>query len=174
MRNGVKRPAKLAGANVVGANISRRRGQSFRIAAADDDQILVNNSGTGKRRPLQGGRAAQIFAKIDSAIFAEVQNGLAGGGVERVERIHHAYEDAPVLAARPKSEPAIGLRSLYPGIEFPEQFAGCRVQREYFLSGRDSVKHAAHFDGARLQATGFTCVKFPRDRELAHVAPVDL
>ena len=47
MRDGVKRPAQFAGANVVGANVTGRRGESLGIASADNQQISVNNRGTG-------------------------------------------------------------------------------------------------------------------------------
>ena len=45
MRNGVERPAQLAGADVVGADVARRRRQPFALAAADDE------AGPCRRRP---------------------------------------------------------------------------------------------------------------------------
>ena len=50
MRNGVERPAQLAGPRVVGSDVAGRRGQAFRYASADDQQIAVDD-----RRASSGG-----------------------------------------------------------------------------------------------------------------------
>src|SRR5689334_6341002 len=44
VRNGVKRPPKLAGSHVVGANVSGRSWQRLWIAPTNNDKILVNDS----------------------------------------------------------------------------------------------------------------------------------
>ena len=44
MRNGVKAPLQRAGACVVGADIARRRGQSFGHAPAEDQQVFVDDA----------------------------------------------------------------------------------------------------------------------------------
>src|SRR5260370_26302575 len=68
MWNGVKRPSQLAGSNVIRANVAGRRGESLRIAAAEDHQILVNDTRAGQIDRLRsGGFAAQIFAEVDAA-----------------------------------------------------------------------------------------------------------
>src|SRR5580765_2136156 len=61
VRNRVKRPAQLAGANVVSADVSGRGGQGFGIPAADDDQVLVHNSGAAQRDGLESRLASEIF-----------------------------------------------------------------------------------------------------------------
>src|SRR5271154_5464645 len=48
MGDGVKAPAKLASTHIEGANVAWRRWVGFRIAAANDDQILVNHAGAGE------------------------------------------------------------------------------------------------------------------------------
>src|SRR5262249_23533565 len=86
MRNGVKSPAKFAGADLERANVAGRRGQSFRHSAPDDDQVFKNNAGAGEIDGIGGGGfPAEIFTQVDAAIFAKARNGLAGGGVERVQ-----------------------------------------------------------------------------------------
>src|SRR5438046_9620384 len=42
MRNGVKRPAQLAGSNVESANVARGRGKSHGVASCNDQQVFVN------------------------------------------------------------------------------------------------------------------------------------
>ena len=66
-----KRPAQLAGVHVVGADIAGRRGMRLRVAAAHDDQVLVDDAGRGERDGLRLVVAAQILAQIDAAVFAE-------------------------------------------------------------------------------------------------------
>ena len=134
LRNGVKNPAKLSGANVEGANVAGRSGKSFRIAAADDDQVFENQAGTGEVNGIGGSRfAAEIFAKVDASGIAEIGNGFAGGGVERVKKIRDADEDASVGTGTPIGEAAIRLGTFDAGIEFPEEFSGGGVEREDFL-----------------------------------------
>src|SRR5580698_10276196 len=48
MRDGVEAPGQFAGAHVEGADVSRWRGMRLRIAAADDDEVLVDDAGRGQ------------------------------------------------------------------------------------------------------------------------------
>src|SRR5713101_1687967 len=81
-RNGMKRPAKFAGADVEGANIARRSGKCFWIASTDDDQVFEDDSGAGENDGVGAGRfAAEIFAEINAAGVAKIRDGFAGGGV---------------------------------------------------------------------------------------------
>jgi len=47
--NGVEAPDQLAGKHVIRANIAARRGVGFWRAKADDEQVLVERAGRGKR-----------------------------------------------------------------------------------------------------------------------------
>src|SRR5262249_42424229 len=146
MRNGVEGPAELAGANVVGANVAGGRGQSFRVAPANDDEVFVDDTGAGESNPGRRERTAKIFAQVDAAGGAERGNGFAGGGVERIEKIHHADEDALVGGswAGPESQAARGLRADDAGIEGPDELAGGGVEGKDFLGGSDAVETAVN------------------------------
>ncbi len=94
LRNGVKRPAKFAGADLEGTNVAGRSRKGFRIASADDNQVFEDDAGTGENDGVGAGRfAAEILAKVDATVVAEIGNGFARGGIERVKKIHHADED---------------------------------------------------------------------------------
>ncbi len=175
MRDGVKRPAQFAGANVVRANVAGRRGESLWIAATDNQQILVNNGWTGQDDGLGGGRlTAKIFAKVDATVFCKRRNGFAGDGVQGVEEIHHGNEDALVFAIGPVGEAAIWLRSTDSRVEFPEQLSGRGIQGKYFLCRSDAVEYTLDNDGARLKAACFLRVKAPGDAEALDVGPINL
>ncbi len=121
-----------------------------------------------------GGPAAEIFAEVDAAGVSKGGNRFASGGVQGVDEVHHANEDALVLAIRPIGETAIGLCAANSGVELPQQFASRRIQSEYFLRRRDSVEHAVNDDGAGLKAAFLVSVKTPGDGEALDVAAIDL
>src|SRR5262249_44714666 len=56
MRNRVKGPSQLTCTHVKGADVSRRRGQALRFATANDDEILVDDTGCREPNPLSGHR----------------------------------------------------------------------------------------------------------------------
>ena len=59
----MKRPAQFSGSHVESANISRRGRRGFRIAAADDQQIPVNDPRAGEIDRLRSDRfATQVLA----------------------------------------------------------------------------------------------------------------
>lgn len=175
MRNGVKRPAEFSGADVEGADAAGRSWKGFRIATADDDQIFEDQTGTGEGNRVGAGRlASEIFAEIDAAGGAKISNRFAGGGVERVKKIHYAYEDAGGGSGTPVGQAAIGLRAVDAGIEFPEKFAGGGVQREDFLRRSDAVENAVDDQGIGLETARFGGVKGPRNLELGDVGAIDL
>src|SRR5260370_34011328 len=98
MRDGVKRPTQISGANVVGANVAERRGESLGVPSADYHKVFVNDGRTGQVDGLSGGRfAAQIFAEVDANFLRKRQNGFARGGVQSVKKIRHATQNALVL-----------------------------------------------------------------------------
>src|SRR5437667_3479004 len=72
MRNGVKRPAQLARANVEGTDVARGSGESFGIAAADNHQIFVNDRWAGEHNGLGGGRfTTKVFAEVNAPFLCE-------------------------------------------------------------------------------------------------------
>ena len=55
MRNGVERPADLAGADVVGADVAGRGGQRLADDAAHDQQVLVDDAGVVAEMDISSG-----------------------------------------------------------------------------------------------------------------------
>ena len=76
---------KRAGAHVVGANVPGRRRQALADAAADDQQILVDDAGRGQPNGLRLGGSAQIVAQVHAAVAAEARDRRARARVERVQ-----------------------------------------------------------------------------------------
>src|ERR1700694_2017132 len=151
MRDGVERPAQLTGSNVVGANVAGRRRKSLGVAAAEYYEVLVNDAWAGQIYGLRAGRfPAKIFAEIDSATVSKGWNRFAGSGIQGVDEIHHADQDALVFSVSPVSEPAIRLRSAYSRVELPQELACCGIQGENSLCGGDSVEQALDDNGACL------------------------
>ena len=157
----MERPAKFAGTGIESANVAGRRGKRFGIAAADNEEILVNDCRTGERNERFGIVAAEIFAKIDAAIFAEGWNGLAGCGVQRVNEVHYADQNALVIVGGPRGEAAVRLRADDTWIELPQNLAGGTIEGEDFLRRRDSVQNAIKDDWAGLETARFLCIEGP-------------
>ena len=174
VRNGVKRPAELAGAHFIGADIARRSGERFGFASAHDHQVFINDGGAGHEDRLIRGIAAEVLAEIDATVFAESRDRLARVRVERIDEVHYADENPALLAIGPVGEAAIGLRAFDTGVELPQELAGRGIEGKDFLRGRDSVEDSVDLDGARLQASEFLGVKAPRNAELFHVFAIDL
>ena len=174
MGDGVEGPAKLAGADVEGADVAGRSGVGFRIAAADDDEVFVDDAGGGERDGLLFEIAAEAFAEIDAAVFAEAGDWLAGGGIKAVEEVHDAGEEAALFAVGPVRHAAVGLGAGDAGVEGPLELAGGCVEGDYFFARRIGVEGAADDERVGLQAADFAGVEGPRDLELADVCAVDL
>ena len=116
------------------------------------------------------------MAQINAAVIAEGRNWLASGGIELVDEIHNADDDAPVflIRAAPKSKAAVGLCTRNAGVEVPFQRAGGGIYGKDFLRRRDPEKNAVNFDWACLQSAAFCSVERPRNLQLLHVGLVDL
>ena len=88
----------------------------LRVAAADDNQVLVNAARRGKRDGLLFPGLTQTLAEVDAAALAEAGDGFAGPGVEAIKVVHYAGQDAlvvtrvPVGAVGPVGDTAAGLR----------------------------------------------------------------
>src|SRR6266446_1639328 len=130
-RNSVKRPAQFAGSNIVSANVAGRCGKSLGVASTENHQVLVNDARAGEIDRLRSGRlAAQIFTEVDAASVSKRGNRFAGGGVQSVDEVHHANENALVFAIGPVCEPAIRLDATNSGVKLPKVLACCGIQRE--------------------------------------------
>jgi hypothetical protein len=184
-RDGMEGPAEGAGANVEGADVAGRRGMGFGVASSDDDEVFVNEAGSGESDGLLIVRFAQAFAEIDAAVVAEGGNGATGPRVESVEVVEDAGEDAAVVvvgAARPVREAAGGLGcaangavvTIDGGVEFPEQSAGGGIEGDDFVGRRAGVEDVSDDEGVGLDVALFSGVVLPRDFELGDVGAVDL
>ena len=81
----------------------------LRIAAADDDEVLVDAARCGQRDGLLFPGLTQAFAKVDAATLAEARYRFACLGIQAIEVVHHAGEDALILAVGPVGDPASRL-----------------------------------------------------------------
>src|SRR5690349_7169969 len=174
MRNGVKGPARLSGAHVEGTDVPRSGRKCLRFAASHDEKVFVNHRWAGKSNEERGCVSSQAFAEIDSALIAECSNWLAGIGIQLVNEVHDASDDAAIVTGLPIGKAAIGLGALNAGIEFPFELSGGGVYGKDLLRGRDSVQNTVHHDGTGLQAASFLGVEGPRDLELLHVVAINL
>src|SRR5581483_8513119 len=174
MRNGMEAPAQLPAANVISSDITRSGRQGFRIASANDEQAFVDDwrAGEGDRH---GGRIApEILAQVDAALIAEAGNRLSGIGIQFVNKVHDAADDASVVPMLPVRQSAVRLRAGDTRIELPLQCSGCGAEGENFLRGRYAVENSMNDDGTRLQPAAFAAVVSPGNTNLAHIGTVDL
>src|SRR6185437_15254033 len=178
-RNRVKGPAKLSSAKIECLNVTGGRRLGFRIAAADDDEVLVNHSG----RCEGDGECAEValsagnseaFAQINVAALAEAVDQVSGFGIEAVEEVHHACVNATVLTVVPVDDAASGLASNDTGIELPLQFSGSSIEGDNFVFRRIAEHCAADDEMVGLNASLLACVINPRLLELMHVVAGDL
>src|SRR5579863_7715708 len=105
MRDGVKRPAKATGTNIESANVARRRRICLRIAATNNDQVLVNDAWCGEGDRLKKIVSPQALPQIDSSLLAKRGNYLSGLRIERIKIVHHSCQNAAVLAVAPIGKP---------------------------------------------------------------------
>ena len=108
-RNGVEDPAQFASSQVEGLNVARGRGMCFWFAAADDDQILVDDARCRERDGERAWVARKAFAKVDVAIVAERCDRLARVRIEAEKQVHYGGEDAALLAVCPVGDAASRL-----------------------------------------------------------------
>ncbi len=87
--------------NVECADIPWGRGLRFRIAAADDDQIFVDDPRTGQRDRLNAVISPESFPKIDAAAFAEALDWPARSRIQSVKEVHDAREHAALVSVGP-------------------------------------------------------------------------
>src|SRR5262249_5815925 len=111
MGNGVKGPPELSSAYIERADVAGRGRQRFRIAAADNEHIFIDDRRSGKDDGLSRSRlATETFAQIDATVLTERGDRLAVGGIQGINKMQSANENAGIVAITPIGEPTIGLR----------------------------------------------------------------
>ena len=176
LRNGVEDPAQRPGADVVGADVSRRAGQAFVDASADDHQVAIDRSGRGQADRLRLRIPAEVLAEIDPSLGAERRDRRAGLGVEGIDVFVDRRENPRrvVGIARPVHQAAIRAAALQLRVEGPDRRAGGRVQGEHFLQRGVAVEDAVDHHRLGLQVPGLAGVVGPRDLQPRDGGPVDL
>ena len=122
-------------------------------------------------RPTVALVASEPFAQIDDAVLAELDDGLAGRGVDLLQVVADAEDEAAILAVL-----ALPVVHAPPGDPFealvnPDFLPGRSVQRHERTVAAFSVDHAARHDGIEH---GLPVGVGPRDIELRDVRFVDL
>src|SRR5436305_504769 len=107
MRNGVKAPANLPGAHIVGADVARRRAFALTDAGALYQQILINGARARRQHVGFGDIAAESDAQIDRPRIAERGVRLPAGRVEGIEPPSSGEEDASLLPIGPEYDAAV-------------------------------------------------------------------
>ena len=146
----------------------------LRVAAANDDEVLVDDSGSGERDGLLFVVAAQLLAQIDAAVFSEARDGLTGFGVKAVEEIHDSGEDACGLTAAPVSDAARGLSCIDAGVELPLERARGGIECDDLLRERVGIEGAIDNERIDFKIALFAGIECPGDLELVNVDPVNL
>jgi hypothetical protein len=172
--NRVERPAHLAGPDVVGANVAGRGGQRLRLTPSQNQEVFVDDAGTGQRDHQSLGVAAQALAQVDAAMLAKRGNGFPRRRIQGVNKIHDVGKDAPMRSVGPRRKAAIRLASDDAGIEFPKQLSGAGVERDHLLRRRVRVENSIHNQWAGLKPSRFSRIETPRDLKLLDVGAIDL
>ena len=170
----MERPDELAGADVVGANIAGRRRQRFRIAAAHDQEIFVDNSRAGERDGWFSGSRPRSLRRSMRPFSPKVEIGFPVSGIERINRIHYAGQDAFFLAIAPVGQAAGGLPSLHRRDQTSTRACRWRRSGQSLFARRVRVEHTADDDRAGLQSAGFAGVETPGNLQLLYILAIDL
>ena len=138
MRDGVEDPCALARAYIKCADVAGRgETRAFADAAADDDQVLPDDTGRSERVEGTGRVAIEAAREVDGAVLSESGIGFAGFRVERVEPHAGAEEHALLAAAAPVGDapadaPATLIVGVLKRIEAPQLAAGGSIDRDGF------------------------------------------
>src|SRR5689334_18765438 len=130
MWDGVKRPDKLSGMHVIGADIARSRAVELAGSRAEDDQVFENAAGsTGLNGVDRLGVAAEALFQIHAAVVAKGVDCDAGARIDFLQIIVDGEYQTPVgsILALPIVEAAIG-GSAVGGVR-PDGPAGSGIER---------------------------------------------
>jgi hypothetical protein len=85
MRDGVEDPLAFAGADIVGADVSRStRVGTFAHDRAHDEEVFVNDTGRVRGDGEIIDVAIESFAQVDLSIHAETRDGFSGADVDSI------------------------------------------------------------------------------------------
>ena len=145
VRNGMKLPNQLTGADIVGAKVARRRHIHFAGGGAEDDQVFEN---APRRAGLYFAHgldiAAKTFAQIDAAVVSECVDGDARSCVEFLKVAVDREDQTAVgaILALPVVKAAIGRLSIVGVLHSWRPVAASSATMA--LSRADDVHHAVN------------------------------
>ena len=122
-------------------------------------------------------------AYMEPAAFAERGDRLARLCVEGVQPGAFRREDAPVFSVFPVYEASLTAAALvhaavvgigFVGIEGPQMFARCGVERRHFAGRGSRVQHAVHDEVVGLVLALFSRIVTPRHFQQVDILCVDL
>ncbi len=173
----MKGPADLAGARIVCADMSGRRGQRLAHHAPENEQILVNHTRrSGADRDFLG-IAPEPFTQIHSAGFTEARDKLACPRIQRIKKMARRNIDAALPIGKAAIAEFPHDLSAFTRIEAPEQLSAGGVERNHSKPGSGGVERAVHDNGIALhfrpgkRVAGIEC---PGDLQAAHIVAIDL
>src|SRR5688572_2868246 len=175
-------PPDASGANVVRADVARRRAFSLTDARTLNEKILVDDARTGRNQKGIADLASKSDGEVDETRVAERAHRPPGARVERVETAPSRKEDSSIVAIHPVGNAAVHVRLTLAArewIEPPDQRTAVRAESDDGKCGRRRVEHAVDDDWRRLdfRAAPDGCVssvKGPGDAELRNGVAIDL
>ena len=177
LRNGVEDPAQLAGHHVEGTDVSRRSGQRFGHAAAEDQHVFEDRARCAGAHGHAIDGLAEPLAEIDAATGAERVDRLSSLPIDRPQEIAIGHEDAIVVdgdaaMAEPGARPAAAGR-----IEPPAFAARRGIDRGHLQRRRRHIERPVNDDGIALHLGALEVIAGfvgPRHLQAIDVAAVDL
>ncbi len=107
--NGVERPTNLPVAHVVRTHVARRRALFLADARSPDEDVLVDDTRTGRHQVCIAHVASEARAEVHGAGVAEGGNRMTGPRIERVQPAAGGEEDAPVATISPVHDAAVDV-----------------------------------------------------------------
>jgi hypothetical protein len=92
MRNCVKGPGELTGADVISANITSRGRVGLGGTKAEDQQVAAEHARGGQGDRVLCVVRVQVFAHVEPPIFTEGPDRLAGDRIECIQEVHDVGE----------------------------------------------------------------------------------
>ena len=181
MRNGVKRPANLAGADVEGADVTGCRRQVFARHETHDQHVFVSYAGCGRAHGDLAEIAAQPRAQIDAPAFSEALDESAGARVDGEKEMARRYKNAalgpiPPHHHAPVARPARQARRGR-GLKAPLLAARGGIERKQPQGRTGAIQHSVHHHRVALDLRALGCVAgvvLPGDGEFIGVSAIDL
>jgi hypothetical protein len=174
----VKRPANASAADVVSADISRRRPFFFSDARALDEQVLVDHTRTRSNDIGVAHTPAQPGGKIDPPAVAEACDRTTSPRIQSIESSCRRKQNPPVASVGPIDHTTIRVRlarATGERIEAPDLRATVSAQSNECERRRRGVHHSVDDDRGSLNLRRAVArVKRPRHAQLADVRPIDL